>query len=102
MLYEGLLRLNGLLNRFRARLGRSVLVALGLRQAPGQEAVNFISEFEAKVAAEAADRGLKGIICGHIHTAEMRMVGETYPTHYVNTAIGSSRAPPSSRPGIAA
>ena len=33
-----------------------------------------IDRFESALAGEAKRRGLDGVICGHIHHAEMRMV----------------------------
>ena len=35
-------------------------------------AVNFISAFEETLAKEAKKRQLDGVICGHIHHAEIR------------------------------
>jgi len=44
-----------------------------------KNAVNYINSFEDALAAEAAKRGLDGVICGHIHTPEIRNVnGITY------------------------
>ena len=37
-----------------------------------KRAVNFISDFEVAVAREAKARGLQGVVCGHIHHAEIR------------------------------
>ena len=39
-----------------------------------KEAVKAIDRFEIALATEAKRRGLQGVICGHIHHAEMRMV----------------------------
>ena len=39
-----------------------------------KEAVKAIDRFESALAGEAKRRGLDGVICGHIHHAEMRMV----------------------------
>jgi UDP-2,3-diacylglucosamine pyrophosphatase LpxH len=44
--------------------------------------VNYIGEFEAALAQEARRHGAQGVICGHIHHAAMRRVGEIV---YVNT-----------------
>ncbi len=38
------------------------------------KAVSFISDFETAVARTAAQRGLDGVICGHIHTAALRRI----------------------------
>jgi UDP-2,3-diacylglucosamine pyrophosphatase LpxH len=37
-----------------------------------KNAVAFISRFEEIVAEAAGDRGVDGVVCGHIHTAEIR------------------------------
>jgi len=39
-----------------------------------KEAVKAIDRFEVALAGEARRRGLDGVICGHIHHAEMRLV----------------------------
>ena len=41
-----------------------------------KNAVEFISRFEEVVAAEARRRGVDGVVCGHIHHAEIRMIGD--------------------------
>ncbi|MBA4040951.1 MAG: UDP-2,3-diacylglucosamine hydrolase [Sphingobium sp.] len=40
-----------------------------------KNAVEFISNYEEVVAQAAEARGVDGVICGHIHTAEMRRIG---------------------------
>lgn len=37
-------------------------------------ALNFIHKFEYKVASYCKDRGYDGVICGHIHTAEIKII----------------------------
>lgn len=39
-----------------------------------KNAVEYISRFETAVAREAKERGVYGVICGHIHHAEMRHI----------------------------
>ena len=39
-------------------------------------AVAFLSQFEEVVAQAAGSRGVDGVVCGHIHTAEMRTIGD--------------------------
>jgi UDP-2,3-diacylglucosamine pyrophosphatase LpxH len=39
-----------------------------------KNAVAFISHFEEVVAHAAGVRGVEGVVCGHIHTAEMREI----------------------------
>ena len=40
-----------------------------------KNAVEYISRFEEAVAEEAARRGVDGVVCGHIHHAEIRRIG---------------------------
>ena len=47
-----------------------------------KKAVNFIGAFEKILAAEAAKAGVDGVICGHIHHAELEQRGDIL---YVNT-----------------
>ena len=42
-----------------------------------KKAVNYVSDFERAVAAEARRRGFDGVVCGHIHRAEMRSIDGT-------------------------
>jgi|GEM_PF-5986824 len=37
-------------------------------------AVAFIADFEAALIKEARRRGFDGVVCGHIHKAEIRMI----------------------------
>jgi len=41
-----------------------------------KNAVEYISDFEHAIAEEANKRGVDGVICGHIHKAEMRQIGQ--------------------------
>jgi UDP-2,3-diacylglucosamine pyrophosphatase LpxH len=41
-----------------------------------KNAVAFISRFEEVVAHAAAERRVEGVVCGHIHSAEIRQFGE--------------------------
>lgn len=76
-LYEFTLRLNRHLNSLRARLGLPYWSLSQYLKHRVKSAVNFISSFESAVAAEARKRGLDGVVCGHIHRAEMRMIEGT-------------------------
>ena len=38
-------------------------------------AVKAVDRFETALSADAARRGFDGVVCGHIHHAEMRMIG---------------------------
>jgi UDP-2,3-diacylglucosamine pyrophosphatase LpxH len=41
-----------------------------------KNAAQYVSRFEEIVAEEAARRGVDGVVCGHIHHAEIRMIGD--------------------------
>ena len=47
-----------------------------------KRAVNYIGEFETALAQEAHRHNAQGVICGHIHHAAMRPVGDIV---YINT-----------------
>jgi len=47
-----------------------------------KRAVNYIGEFEQALSQEARRNNAKGVICGHIHHAAMRQVGDIV---YINT-----------------
>ncbi len=76
-LYELALRLNRHLNHWRARLGMPYWSLSQYLKLKVKTALNYVTQFEAAVAAEARRRGLDGVVCGHIHRAEMRMIDGT-------------------------
>lgn len=76
-LYELTLRINRHLNSFRARVGLPYWSLSAYLKLKVKKAVNFISDFEAAVAHEAKRRGFDGVVCGHIHHAEIRDVNGT-------------------------
>jgi UDP-2,3-diacylglucosamine pyrophosphatase LpxH len=76
-LYEFTLRLNRHLNSFRARVGLEYWSLSAYLKLKVKKAVNFISDFEVAVAHEAKRRGFDGVVCGHIHHAEIRDVNGT-------------------------
>jgi UDP-2,3-diacylglucosamine pyrophosphatase LpxH len=45
-----------------------------------KNAVQFICDFEEAVAHAARDMGVDGVVCGHIHCAEIRQIGDV--TYY--------------------
>ncbi|TVT58745.1 MAG: UDP-2,3-diacylglucosamine diphosphatase [Azoarcus sp. PHD] len=78
--YNALVRINGGLSRIRRRLGISGYWSLaGYAKRKVKTAVSFIFDFEDSVMHGARERGVDGVICGHIHWASMREVdGLTY------------------------
>lgn len=73
-LYELTLKINRYFNRLRARLGLEYWSLSAYLKHKVKKAVNFISDFERAVAHEAKRRGFDGVVCGHIHHAEIRHV----------------------------
>ena len=76
-LYEFTLRLNRHLNSLRARLGLPYWSLSAYLKQKVKKALNYVTDFEAAVAAEARRRGHQGVVCGHIHRAEMREIDGT-------------------------
>jgi UDP-2,3-diacylglucosamine pyrophosphatase LpxH len=72
--YEFTLRLNRTLNSLRARLGLPYWSLSQYLKHKVKRAVSYVSDFETAVAHEAKRRGLDGVVCGHIHRAEMREI----------------------------
>jgi len=72
--YELILRLNRYLNSARARLGLPYWSLSQYLKGKVKSALNFVTDFEVAVATEARHRGHGGVVCGHIHRAEMREV----------------------------
>ncbi|MDO5654197.1 MAG: UDP-2,3-diacylglucosamine diphosphatase [Brachymonas sp.] len=78
-LYELALKLNSRLNRWRARMGLPYWSLSSYLKHKVKRAVNYVSDFEDAVAKEALRRGAHGVVCGHIHHAELREInGITY------------------------
>jgi UDP-2,3-diacylglucosamine pyrophosphatase LpxH len=71
-LYEFTLRLNRHLNSLRARLGLPYWSLSRYLKHKVKRAVSYVGDFEAAVAREARRRGAHGVVCGHIHHAELR------------------------------
>ncbi len=80
--YKLLLRLNRTYNQFRAWRGKEYYSLSKAIKARVKSAVNYISKFEERIAGLARQRGCQGVICGHIHTPEIRMIDDI---HYLNS-----------------
>lgn len=71
-LYTLILVLNRWFNRIRSRLGFQYWSLSQYLKHQVKNAVNFISQFETVMTDEARRRGCDGVVCGHIHKAEIR------------------------------
>ncbi len=77
--YNMALTCSSLLHAIRRRFGLSYWSLSAYLKHKVKNAVEYISSYEDAVAREARDRGVDGVVCGHIHHAEMReMDGITY------------------------
>jgi len=69
--YRTLLMLNTLVARLRHRMGLGYWSFSAYLKVKVKNALHFIENFEQAVTDEARRRGVDGVICGHIHKAEM-------------------------------
>lgn len=72
--YVVLLWANRWFNRFRERFGYGYWSLSAAVKHKVKTAVSFIYEFENAVAWDCRRRGFQGVVCGHIHCAEIRDV----------------------------
>ncbi|MEQ1804853.1 MAG: UDP-2,3-diacylglucosamine diphosphatase [Burkholderiaceae bacterium] len=73
-LYEFTLKLNRHFNNLRARMGMPYWSLSKYLKLKVKRAVSYVGDFEGAVAREARRRGVDGVVCGHIHHAEMRTI----------------------------
>lgn len=73
--YDLTIRLNHLFNLLRRRFGYPYWSLSAYLKSKVKNAVQFIGEFAKAIADEATRKGVDGIVCGHIHHAEIRDLG---------------------------
>jgi UDP-2,3-diacylglucosamine pyrophosphatase LpxH len=78
--YEFLMKLNVVVNTVRRRFGLPYWSLSKHAKHKVKNAVEFISRFEEAVAHEAKTKNVNGVVCGHIHTAEVRQYSDV--TYY--------------------
>jgi len=66
--------LNSHFNRARQKLGYPYWSLSAYLKRKVKNAVEYISNFEEALAHEARRRGVDGVVCGHIHHAEIREI----------------------------
>ncbi len=74
--YVALIRVNTLFNRARRLLGYPYWSLSAYLKYKVKNAVSFIARFEEALAEAARRRNVDGVVCGHIHHAEIRRFGE--------------------------
>ena len=78
--YEIALALSSRISKVRRKLGFPYWSLSAWAKARVKNAVNFIGNFEETLAAAALKHGVDGVICGHIHHADITQMefGKTY------------------------
>jgi UDP-2,3-diacylglucosamine pyrophosphatase LpxH len=76
-LYEFTLKLNRYLNGLRGRMGLPYWSLSAYLKHRVKSALNYVTDFEVAVAQAARAQGHDGVVCGHIHRAEMRDIHGT-------------------------
>jgi len=73
--YDKALRINEGLHSVRRALGLPYWSLSNYLKHAVKDAVEYVCRFEETVARAAEARGLDGVVCGHIHQAQMRQIG---------------------------
>ncbi|MFN3402392.1 MAG: UDP-2,3-diacylglucosamine diphosphatase, partial [Ferrovibrio sp.] len=74
--YSLLLRANVWVNMIRRQFKRPYWSLSAYLKKRVKNAVQFVCDFEEAVAHAARDLGVDGVVCGHIHCAEIRQIGD--------------------------
>jgi UDP-2,3-diacylglucosamine pyrophosphatase LpxH len=74
--YGLLMRVNIVVNAVRRRFRLPYWSLSNYLKKRVKNAVQYVGNFEQAVAQEAAARGVDGVVCGHIHCAEIRQFGD--------------------------
>jgi UDP-2,3-diacylglucosamine pyrophosphatase LpxH len=80
--YDIILSLNSRFNWIRHRFGFGYFSLSQYLKGRVKKAVDFIFHFEKNLAAYCKKRGYDGVICGHIHSAEIKLIDGVW---YSNT-----------------
>jgi len=75
--YTILLVINNWFNKIRESMGRPYWSLSAYMKLKVKNAVKYIAEYENAIARAAATEGVDGVVCGHIHHAEIRDIGGT-------------------------
>lgn len=74
--YSVLLRANVWVNMIRRQFKMPYWSLSSYLKKRVKNAVQFVCDFEEAVAHAARDLGVDGVVCGHIHCAEIRQIGD--------------------------
>lgn len=78
--YHMMMKINIVFNNIRRKFNLPYWSLSAYMKKKVKNAVEFISRFEDAVAQAGTERGVDGIVCGHIHSAEIRHYGKV--TYY--------------------
>lgn len=73
--YQFLLSLNPAINFFRRRFGLGYWSLSAYAKRRVKDAVSFVSRFEEEIVRYAAKFSVDAVLCGHIHSAAIRKIG---------------------------
>jgi UDP-2,3-diacylglucosamine pyrophosphatase LpxH len=73
--YALLLRLNTWFNAIRRKFGLDYWSLSAFLKKKVKNAVKYVGRFEDAVIRSAVERDVDGVVCGHIHSAEIRPMG---------------------------
>ncbi|MCX6869272.1 MAG: UDP-2,3-diacylglucosamine diphosphatase [Verrucomicrobia bacterium] len=73
-LYDWILEFNLHLNRLRRRMGFGYWSVAAYLKFQAKGAVRYVTQYEEAMVRLARQAGVEGVICGHIHRAEIRTV----------------------------
>jgi UDP-2,3-diacylglucosamine pyrophosphatase LpxH len=80
--YQSLLKINRLYNHYRSWRGKEYFSLSKAIKAKVKSAVSFVGKYEEQLQNLARKRKCGGIICGHIHTPDDKMIEDI---HYLNS-----------------
>jgi UDP-2,3-diacylglucosamine pyrophosphatase LpxH len=75
-IYNWILDFNLHFNRLRRALGFGYWSLAAYLKFKAKSAVKYVTEYEETLAQMARNQQTDGVICGHIHRAEMKMLGD--------------------------
>lgn len=75
-LYDWILDFNLHFNRVRRSLGFGYWSLAAYLKSKAKSAVKYIAEYEETIVQMARKHDVQGVICGHIHRAEVKTIGE--------------------------
>lgn len=75
VVYDALLVLNRWFNRLRRLAGRDYFSISAWLKHKCKKAVNYMGDFEETLVTEIRRQQVDGVICGHIHRADLKAIG---------------------------